>query len=63
MRLTAPRFGADISSIAAPGSALIQTADSGDVESIDAIVAAVYNVISGDTGEAVRLGPLALAIR
>ena len=63
MRLTAPRFGADISSIAPPGSTLIQTADSGDVESTDAIVAAVYNIISGDAGEAVRLGPLPLAIR
>jgi hypothetical protein len=43
MRLTAPLFVASILCIAAPGSALSQTADPGDVESIDAIVAAVYD--------------------
>jgi len=52
MRLTAPLFVATILCIAAPGSALSQTADPGDVESIDATVAAVYDVISGDAGEA-----------
>jgi hypothetical protein len=52
MRLTAPLFVATILCIAAPGSALSQTADPGDVESIDAIVAAVYDVISGEAGEA-----------
>jgi len=37
---------------AAPSTAFGQEADPVDVESIDAIVAAVYDVISGDAGEA-----------
>ena len=38
--------------VAAPSTAFGQAADPADVESIDAIVAAVYDVISGDAGEA-----------
>jgi hypothetical protein len=39
-------------SLAAPATALGQSADPADVESIDAILTAVYDVISGEAGEA-----------
>ena len=39
-------------SLAAPAAALGQSVDPADVESIDAILAAVYDVISGEAGEA-----------
>jgi len=38
--------------LAAPATALGQSADPADVESIDAILTAVYDVISGEAGEA-----------
>lgn len=38
--------------LASPFALLGQTADPADVESIDAIITAVYDVISGDAGEA-----------
>lgn len=52
MRLSVPMLIATSVCFAAPSTAFGQEADPVDVESIDAIVAAVYDVISGDAGEA-----------
>lgn len=52
MRISVPMLIATSVCFAAPSTAFGQEADPVDVESIDAIVAAVYDVISGDAGEA-----------
>ena len=52
MRLSVALLVATSLSFVAPSTTFGQAADPADVESIDAIVAAVYDVISGDAGEA-----------
>lgn len=52
MRISVPMLIATSVCFVAPSTAFGQEADPVDVESIDAIVAAVYDVISGDAGEA-----------
>lgn len=52
MRLSIAMLIAASVCFAGPSTAFGQEADPADVESVDAIVAAVYDVISGDAGEA-----------